>query len=1366
MKLRAVSLLIVIGMIVLANRCFAVEAWADPGLRVTAGLELWLDAARVPAADAAHRRPATSDHQAVEVWRDASGHHRDATQPQPVRRPAFWDGLVKGNAEPALHFDGQADGLSILNGCGDLRNMTLFIVAAPYSNLGRYRGIFSCNQTGKNDYQSGFNIDLGRESQTRCNEINVEGGGFAGEKNLVGAPLNLGTFHVFTVDMSGSEARLLVDGQPRGSRPRMDAPIRADEMRIGMRYYGENGSAPSDGSFFDGCIAEVLLYRRALSADERRQVESYLQQKHAGLLKLTGPPAKPLVQMFVPGFSVRELQVKLTNINCVTYSPDGLLYALGYDGRIFVLRDTTGDGLEDPADVWWDKSTLRTPIAMAWRPDGLYVVSNGKISVLRDSKHTGKADTEEVIVSNWPKDGGHTGGNVDALGIAFDSDNNLYFGLGCADYSNPYLVRDGKPHYDIHSQRGSILKVSADRKHREIICSGIRFPYSIAFNKGGDLFCTDQEGETWCPGGNPRDELDYIIPGRHYGFPPRNAKYLPDVHDEPPAVSFGPQHQSTCGFVFDEPAADHPMFGPKRWEGDAIIAGFSRGKLWRARLAKTPTRYIGRESIIASLRLLTLSPAISPKGDIVVACHGGLPDWGSGPKGIGKLFKISYTDKAAPQPVLAWAQSPVEVRVAFDRPVDPGWIDTSRIAITYGQYVRAGDRFEAFRPGYATVESQTHAFRSALRVTAAALSQDRRTLRITTDPHPMQAWYGLSIPLRASPLPDGQEAVIELAYDLSGVSAQWTPAGQSAPAWTGWLPHADLDVARRFTTGSAEHDRLFQLLQTPGTLRLSTTVRVAEPSVSLRCEGPTAIELKARSNGASASASGQSVNVVCDTKNGPVGVTMSLKTDAGMTVLHVSEHTADDPTERPLPLTWEYPAWAPRVLPAPPPAGPNPDLAGADWKRGQALFFGTQANCATCHTVREKGGHIGPDLSNLTHRDTASVLRDIVDPNVTINPDHIAYTLMLKDGRELNGLVRSEGKDDMRVIDSHAVETLVHRREVVKLQASAISIMPEGYAKRGQAKLKDLLMFLTTEAPKAGDARGAGVGPGAAEATKAADLSKPTDAPKAADAPEPPPIAAPPARTRAEVDAILKPAADAPSAAPTRTLHIVLVAGPKDHGPGEHDYPEWQKRWQPLLAKAPKVEVTTAFGRPDQKVWKSADVMIFYCWGPQFWDDASYKQLDAFLARGGGLVLLHSAVISAKEPQKLADRIGYGWISAGAKYRHGAHDLVFTAKDNPITQGFSKLHMVDEDYWPIMGRTKDAEVLATTADDGGDWPMLWTCQRGKGRVFATILGHYLWTFDDPLARTLILRGIAWSAGEPIHRLEPLALDGVKLRGGK
>src|SRR5690242_8911308 len=60
----------------------------------------------------------------------------------------------------------------------------------------------------------------------------------------------------------------------------------------------------------------------------------------------------PPIQMLVPGFTVRELPLRLNNINNLVYSPDGRLFALCYDGNVMQLKDTDGDGLEDTATVY------------------------------------------------------------------------------------------------------------------------------------------------------------------------------------------------------------------------------------------------------------------------------------------------------------------------------------------------------------------------------------------------------------------------------------------------------------------------------------------------------------------------------------------------------------------------------------------------------------------------------------------------------------------------------------------------------------------------------------------------------------------------------------------------------------------------------------------------------------------------------------------------------------------------------------------------------------------------------------------------------------------------------------------------------
>ena len=81
----------------------------------------------------------------------------------------------------------------------------------------------------------------------------------------------------------------------------------------------------------------------------------------------------------------------------------------------------------------------------------------------------------------------------------------------------------------------------------------------------------------------------------------------------------------------------------------------------------------------------------------------------------------------------------------------------------------------------------------------------------------------------------------------------------------------------------------------------------------------------------------------------------------------------------------------------------------------------------------------------------------------------------------------------------------------------------------------------------------------------------------------------------------------------------------------------------------------------------------------------------------------------------------------------------------------------------LTGELPSKRVLATQVEDGEPRPLFWTVEPGRGRVFVSIPGHYSWTFDDPLFRVLLLRGIAWAAKEPVDRFNDLVTPGARVK---
>jgi len=70
-----------------------------------------------------------------------------------------------------------------------------------------------------------------------------------------------------------------------------------------------------------------------------------------------------------------------------------------------------------------------------------------------------------------------------------------------------------------------------------------------------------------------------------------------------------------------------------------------------------------------------------------------------------------------------------------------------------------------------------------------------------------------------------------------------------------------------------------------------------------------------------------------------------------------------------------------------------------------------------------------------------------------------------------------------------------------------------------------------------------------------------------------------------------------------------------------------------------------------------------------------------------------------------------------------------------------------DELYVIEKTGPNTKILATSVSEvnGKTYPVIWTNQYGKARVFGTTFGHSDDTFKDAVFTDLLVRGILWAA---------------------
>lgn len=171
---------------------------------------------------------------------------------------------------------------------------------------------------------------------------------------------------------------------------------------------------------------------------------------------------------------------------------------------------------------------------------------------------------------------------------------------------------------------------------------------------------------------------------------------------------------------------------------------------------------------------------------------------------------------------------------------------------------------------------------------------------------------------------------------------------------------------------------------------------------------------------------------------------------------------------------------------------------------------------------------------------------------------------------------------------------------------------------------------------------------------------------------------------------------------------------------------------------------------------KNYDAVMFYTTGELPMTDEQKRDFIQYIRSGHGFVGVHSATDTFYLWKDYAALIG-GYFNNHPWHQQVTIDVV--DPNNPIVSFLGRSFQINDEIYQIADfRAETSQVLLQLDPNSVDlkkagvhrryygWPLAWTRQDGKGRVFYSALGHEDDVWKDSRFQTLLLNGIKWAMG--------------------
>jgi len=606
---------------------------------------------------------------------------------------------------------------------------------------------------------------------------------------------------------------------------------------------------------------------------------------------------------------------------------------------------------------------------------------------------------------------------------------------------------------------GWIARTDPDGKEFELIASGFRNEYDIAFNPDGELFTfdADMEWDIGSPWYRPT-RVNHAVSGAEFGWRSGTGKWPAYYPDSLPAtVDVGPG--SPTGIVFGTGAA----FPPK-YQQALFIADWSYGLIYAVFMEPDGASYSGEVAQFA-----TASPL--PVTDIVInPVDGAMYFTIGGRRTQSGLYRVTYVGDEPTAPADGRSVAGAEARAQrhklealharADDPVaavDAAW-----------PFLSSDDRFLQYAARIAIEHQPVDVWKER-----ALAEQDPRALISAMIALARNGDASLQVKIvealgRAdwNQLDHAQRLGLLRAYGLT-----FARLGEPSPEirrtvldrFNGRYPADDAELDRELAT-------LLVYLKAPSvvgrTLDLLTQAETQEEQIHyvhvLRtlAEGWTPEQRRAYfewfPNAGSFRGGHSFSGFLQNIRNEAIaGLNPRQKRALGDLLKAPIEREAPDVSvqSRPLVKKWSVSELLDDVQTS----GPR------NFERGREMF--AIATCFKCHRFDGQGGIIGPDLTGVGKRFTPEyVLESLIEPSKAISDQYQATTFVTDDGRTVIGKVANLNGDRLMVVTNMLEPgdfTPVNVNRIEEQFPSPLSMMPTGLLDTlSRDEILDLIAYL------------------------------------------------------------------------------------------------------------------------------------------------------------------------------------------------------------------------------------------------------------------------------------------------------------------